>query len=152
MKSCSVCYQTKPLEAFPFRNKALGERHAHCKDCQRVKRRLAHERRKASGKERTYYLARQERQRDNWLRLTYGISASEYDALYQAQGGVCAICGRAENGVHGRYGTVRRLAVDHDHATGRVRGLLCGNCNAAIGHLDDDPERLQRAIEYLTRP
>lgn len=80
------------------------------------------------------------------IETTYGITADEYDALYRAQGGRCAICRRAT-------GAKRRLAVDHDHDTGLVRGLLCKTCNYKIlGHLRDDPEALQRAIDYLAHP
>ncbi|MFD1044363.1 endonuclease VII domain-containing protein [Kibdelosporangium lantanae] len=77
---------------------------------------------------------------------TYGITAGQYDELYALQGGVCAICRRAT-------GRGKRLAVDHDHATGEVRGLLCKPCNRdVLGHLRDDVTALQRAITYLTDP
>jgi hypothetical protein len=68
----------------------------------------------------------------------YGLSIHDYDVLCQRQGNRCAIC-RQE----------RPLVVDHDHQTGRVRGLLCDACNWALGHMEDDPERLRRAIDYL---
>ncbi len=73
----------------------------------------------------------------------YGVSPEQYDAMYEAQGGVCAIC-RTEGGSY-------RLAVDHDHATDQIRGLLCSNCNAAIGLLQDKPEYLSSALLYLER-
>ncbi|UBI10020.1 endonuclease VII domain-containing protein [Corynebacterium coyleae] len=77
---------------------------------------------------------------------TYGITSEEYEAIYKAQGGRCAICQRAT-------GRSKRLAVDHDHATLFVRGLLCKSCNRnVLGHLRDDPEALQRAINYLAHP
>lgn len=77
---------------------------------------------------------------------TYGITAEEYAAIYEYQGGTCAICGRAK-------GTTRRLAVDHDHDSGYVRGLLCKPCNRyVLGHLRDDTEALQRGIDYLNNP
>lgn len=77
---------------------------------------------------------------------TYGITAEEYWALYQAQDGRCFICRRAT-------GKAKRLPVDHDHGTGEVRGLLCGPCNRdVLGHLRHDPEALVRALEYLLDP
>lgn len=77
---------------------------------------------------------------------TYGITGEEYQRLYEAQGGVCAICQRAT-------GARRRLAVDHDHATGYVRGLLCKTCNyKVLGHFRDDTQALFRAIDYLNDP
>lgn len=73
----------------------------------------------------------------------HGISHSEYDALISSQTS-CAICGQVEDN--------RRLVVDHDHATGKVRGLLCNKCNTALGLFKDDPELLSRAIEYINPP
>ncbi|WP_280485397.1 endonuclease VII domain-containing protein [Nocardia cyriacigeorgica] len=78
---------------------------------------------------------------------TYGITEDEYQRILDAQGGVCFICQRAKG--TGR----RRLAVDHDHVTGAVRGLLCKPCNRdVLGHLRDDIDALHRAINYLTNP
>lgn len=89
----------------------------------------------------------------------YGLTCDDYEAMLEAQGGVCAICGGTDQR--------RRLNVDHDHATGEVRGLLCSGCNGArLGRLGDSIERaetraryyeeraahLRRAIEYLTHP
>ena len=73
----------------------------------------------------------------------YGITVEEYWELYEAQGGRCAICGIAN-------GTTRRLAVDHDHQTDEVRGLLCGPDNIMIGRLRRGG--LLRAINYLDDP
>lgn len=78
----------------------------------------------------------------------YGMTDEEYFALVEAQGGVCAICGTTD-GV--RSDSDGSLVVDHDHATGAVRGLLCGNCNLGIGFLRDDPAILRAAIIYLAR-
>lgn len=86
---------------------------------------------------------------------TYEMSGEEYDALYAAQGGKCAICRRATGA--GR----KRLAVDHDHRAacghdpskgckGCTRGLLCSQCNDTLAHLRDDPEAFRRAAAYLT--
>lgn len=74
--------------------------------------------------------------------VTYGLSTGEYDAMLARQDGRCAIC-------HLRPRS-KRLAVDHDHNTGRVRGLLCGSCNRRLlGAAHDDPAILRRALEYL---
>jgi hypothetical protein len=77
---------------------------------------------------------------------TYGITPEEYWAIYEYQGGKCAICRRAT-------GARKKLSVDHCHATGRVRGLLCQKCNRdVLGHLRDEPEALLRGITYLNQP
>lgn len=73
------------------------------------------------------------------LRRTYDLTPEEYDAMLEAQNYGCAICGLATN--------KRRLAVDHDHATGRVRGLLCAKHNIAAGVLES-PE-VPKLVEYL---
>ena len=78
------------------------------------------------------------------LRDSYGITPEEYQSRLDAQGGSCAICGTTSPG-----GKWARMHVDHDHATGRIRGLLCTNCNRGIGYLSDNPERLERAASYL---
>jgi len=79
------------------------------------------------------------------LQREYGISLVEYDKMLRAQTNRCAICGKtpAEEG--------RRLAVDHDHETDKLRGVLCGNCNRGLGLFMHDPELLQRAIAYLEK-
>lgn len=98
---------------------------------------------------------RRQAARGRYIEDTYNITEEQYQALYAAQGGKCAICQRAKG--TGR----RRLAVDHDHACcngpkscGKcVRGLLCKPCNRnVLGHLRDDIRALQRAIEYLAVP
>lgn len=78
----------------------------------------------------------------------FGIDAGQYDAMVRAQRGVCAICGQPET-VLSRRGEVQALSVDHDHATGALRGLLCRHCNIALGMMGDDPERLRAAASYL---
>lgn len=85
-----------------------------------------------------------ERQRDLRLQREYGLSAEQYDILLESQHGVCALCRRADKSGYA-------LAVDHDHKDGRVRGLLCGQCNRALGLLEDDVVVLARAIDYLKR-
>lgn len=74
----------------------------------------------------------------------HGLTRQDYLAMFEAQGGGCAICGAPAADVIGR-----RLVVDHDHLTGDVRGLLCSACNAGLGHFGDDPKRLEGAIRYL---
>jgi hypothetical protein len=75
----------------------------------------------------------------------YGLTVKTYDALLAKQSGLCAVC-------HGpAVGKGDQLSVDHDHMTGRVRGLLCHHCNAALGHLFDDPNLLRQAAIYLEK-
>lgn len=74
------------------------------------------------------------------------LSPEEYDALWQAQNGVCVACGQPET-MRNRYGSIR-LAIDHNHDTGEVRGLLCGRCNTALGYLQDATDRIEGLLQY----
>ena len=96
--------------------------------------------------ERVQKCARQRRprQRDKELRRLYGITLEAYKQLQEQQNAVCAICKQKCN-------TGRRLSVDHDHVTGIVRGLLCGNCNKGLGNFKDKSELLEAAINYLRK-
>jgi hypothetical protein len=78
-------------------------------------------------------------QRKNVFQKVYGISMADYEAMFERQGGACAICKR----------TGVTLCVDHCHLTGEVRGLLCSQCNSAIGFCSDDPAVLLAAAAYL---
>ena len=93
--------------------------------------------------------AEQKRIKTRKLQELYGITFDEYVSMLDKQGGVCAICKRQERARNKIDGVVRALAVDHDHETGRVRGLLCGSCNRGIAKLGDDPDRLRSAAAYL---
>ena len=99
---------------------------------------------------RDYRRANPEKFRDLELRKRFGISAAEYDSMLEKQKGVCQICSQPETKVDHRTKLPRRLAVDHCHKTGKVRGLLCSDCNTAIGLLKDDIDLMQKAIEYVS--
>jgi len=77
----------------------------------------------------------------------FGLTIEDYDAMHEAQGGVCAICKHPETSSRG--GKVYRLAVDHDHTTGQVRGLLCFKCNSAMGSFEKRNVPLENVIKFL---
>ena len=85
------------------------------------------------------------------LKIRYGITPEQYANLLVCQNGRCAICGNEETAKHNRSRKVQKLAVDHCHETGKIRGLLCQDCNRGISKFHDDPSRLKKAISYLTR-
>lgn len=96
------------------------------------------------------YRASRKGQLTQWkreLKRDFGLSYSEFQLLLDVQGGVCALCRKA-SAVRTK---ASRLAVDHDHVTQKVRGLLCGKCNLALGLFNDDLATLRRAVEYLAR-
>ena len=78
----------------------------------------------------------------------FGMTAEMYNQMVTAQDGLCALCKRPEKDTS-PSGKVKALAVDHNHLTGEVRGLLCKRCNCALGMLDDNPELFELAIAYL---
>ena len=85
---------------------------------------------------------------DRALGYKYGITPDMYRELIIKQNGKCAVCGNGET-VLSRYGIPLRLAVDHCHTTGRIRGLLCNRCNRLIGIVNDDPALLRRMAAYI---
>jgi hypothetical protein len=160
-KSCIVCGASF-LTAKPTQHKTCGEA---CKNRRELDLRAAWKRDNREAM-RAYQRAWTERnptaQRDKkrawrarhpeknkehnrWRTVrAFGLTIGDYHALLAAQGGTCAICGSIDP----RNGK-GRFAVDHDHHTGKVRGLLCMHCNAALGLLGDDPARLRAAADYL---
>ena len=86
--------------------------------------------------------------REYKLLTQYGLTLEDYVRLDEKQGGRCASCREFET-AKGNTGRVRLLAVDHDHETGEVRGLLCSLCNTGVGSLGDDPVLLRKAVDYL---
>ena len=117
-----------------------------CKDCPPDSKRPApFGGPRCSTHNRAVVRARKAAARASRLEKTYGLRAGQYEAMYAAQGGVCALCLVAT-------GKTKALAVDHDHKTGYVRGLLCGPCNKILGHARDDTAFFNRAILYLLQP
>jgi recombination endonuclease VII len=159
VKRCKHCGVEKPLDEFYRDRKARDGRRPDCKACNLAARRVKYAENPLPYIERTMKWQRENRDRylqrlreyngtpakklsnrKSHLKRKYGLTLEEYDAILAAQGGGCAICGNpdADN-------------VDHDHVTGKVRGILCFNCNVAIGHIADDTDRLLVAFAYLDR-
>ena len=87
---------------------------------------------------------------DRVLRKTYGITEEDYNILALKQDNKCAICSEMETGTR-RGIAIKRLSVDHDHISGKVRGLLCNRCNKALGGFNDSAILLSNAINYLNK-
>jgi hypothetical protein len=126
---CARCDRFRPISEFYSRGVSktgLQRYSAYCKPCTAERH-----------AERPDYAHRAKVKR-------YGITTDHYAALLARQGGTCAICKRPPS--------ARRLAVDHCHTTGKVRGLLCSPCNVSLGQFGDDPRRLVEAAKYLLLP
>ncbi len=78
------------------------------------------------------------------LKMKYGITFAEYNEMLAKQNGCCAICGKSPSGFK------RKFHVDHDHATGKIRGLLCVRCNFGLGYFEENPLLLDSAKKYIT--
>jgi len=163
-KHCHICGERKPLDDF-YRSAGMRDGHRNdCKVCNlaakkkrydadpataiaRVKRwqQANSERLNAYHRE---YRARPEvkrQQRDAYYRRQYGTTADEVDEIVELQGGRCLICkGELPERLASRH-------LDHDHTTGRIRGVLCIDCNHGIGKLKDSPDLLLRAVVYLRK-
>lgn len=148
-KRCTLCKETKPDAEF-FANKDFHDGlDRGCKQC-RLDRRAEYGRKNSaalSKKQMERYHKDPERFADYDLRKRFGLPPGSYDKMSEAQGGRCAICQSTTPGGNGK----RRLAVDHDGATGKVRGLLCGRCNTGIGQLQHNETILLAAIAYLKK-
>lgn len=145
-KACSSCGTSKPLDEFHSHRGRKDGRQSRCKPCANEEGRAwnakNHGRRKAI--HAAWRAANPEKIKDQGLRRLYGITLEKYNHLLLAQSGLCAICGTDSPG-----GQKKVFNVEHDHKTGRVRGLLCWDCNTAIGKLGDTYEGVMRAAEYL---
>jgi Recombination endonuclease VII len=124
-KWCPDCQAFRPIDSF-CKNKASRDGlAAYCKPCHNKRGR--ENKIKNWGSTREYH-----------LRGRYGIGQVEVDAMLEAQGGLCAVCRKADP-----------EHVDHDHQTGKVRGMLCFNCNQALGNVRDSVPVLRALITYL---
>jgi hypothetical protein len=159
MKRCKHCGTEKPLGDF---YREAGSRDGHrpeCKACTSARRKLWYKANREREIERVrewqdahreqylrmqaeYRASNARNYRSEHLKRKFGLTLDEYEELLRWQGGGCAICGRMADKVS--------LHVDHDHETGKIRGLLCFRCNGGLGQFKEKPERLVRAADYLT--
>lgn len=141
-KYCPTCERV--LEITNFSTKKVGTGIAsHCRECSNDFARERNSIPKVKKEREAYYETRKLKLRDSKLRRQYGIGLEDYDKFLAKQGYKCIICGKTkeENG--------KALAVDHDHNTGMIRGLLCNNCNVCVGFLQDAPDIAGKIEQYL---
>jgi len=146
-KACTGCGETKGAsEFYPRRRKEsrTATWDSRCKECESKRRAASAD----PDYKRAHYEKNRRRQLDQSRRRVYGISREQYDEMLKRQGGVCAICRQPESN-RNRRGEICELAVDHDHDTAQVRGLLCGDCNRGLGCFRESPSRILGALAYL---
>lgn len=151
MKACSKCGVVTDDFGPDFRAKDLLQ--SSCRSCYKAFDLVRYQKKRLQKCEyqRRYYanLSAEERSirsRRHYLKANYGLSVEEYEAMLSLQNGLCALCLKPPSGRR-----MKVLQVDHCHKTGRVRGLLCNECNTAIGRLGDSEEGIRRTLEYLTK-
>lgn len=143
MKQCKDCKIIKPFEDLQKHPQSADGYNSLCLECnrERVKRW-----RKQNPEKRAEQVRKEGKQpytKNKCLKATYGITLDEYNSMFSEQGGCCKICKLHQSEFS------RALAVDHCHRTGKIRGLLCSNCNTVLGMAKDDIEILKTAINYL---
>ena len=135
---CNKCKVTKPKSEFFKESKFTRGYRYSCKDCEKPMRDLY--------KNKPENKIRATKTRRSWARKTkYNFPQELYDERLDDQGGVCAICGTDNPGGRGQF------HADHNHQTNQPRGVLCHNCNVALGNFKDNPELLEKAIVYLSK-
>lgn len=127
-KRCTECGETKDLSEFNKGGYSLDGRQNECRMCTRKANKVWNKKNKSKR-----------------LKDAYGITLKTYNEMSKAQDHKCAICSKDVKD------NKRALAVDHCHATGNVRELLCNKCNIGLGYFNDDTELLNKAIEYLRK-
>lgn len=146
MKTCRRCGAEKPLTEFHRHAKNGDGLQAYCKACSIASVRALHAANPAAhaAYNREWGKRNPDKKADIALKTRLGLPHGTYARMLAEQHGRCAICDTTEPGAG-----MTRFSVDHDAATGQVRGLLCGRCNFGIGHLDHDEKKLLSAVDYL---
>jgi hypothetical protein len=146
MKRCNRCKKEKSKKDFFVNSKRSDGLQTYCKPChleygrERYANPEAFQRRKINRE--VYKERRKESSRKWYLKSTYGITEQEYSKLFKKQSGQCWICKESKEYL---------LHVDHSHISGNIRGLLCGECNRALGLFKDNKSILRMAIKYLDK-
>lgn len=153
-KACTECSQTKDLSAYYTRSRILkypdtaSGYQSICKECYKAQRAVyvAANKQKCRESDRKRYKSKPEIFRAWNYKRNFGITIDEYNQMFTLQEGKCAGCSRHQSELS------KRLAIDHDHDTGQIRGLLCQNCNRALGLVKDRPSVLVNLAGYLQNP
>lgn len=138
---CPKCNTTRPKVAFHKDSKRKDGLQLWCKDCGKA------------AKKHQYHNGRRDAvrlsARKTTLKTKYGLTLEDYERMFNEQGGVCLICQQPETVRSNPNGVIDSLRVDHCHTTGKVRGLLCSECNFGISKFKDDPMLMLRAGTYV---
>ena len=146
-KSCNIAavriWQQEHKERYRARTKKWAKEHPEYKAKYAARYRKKNKER-VDGYRKKWTMANPRKVRNKTLLYTSGITLEEYEAMLKSQKGVCAICKRISS-------DGRNLCVDHNHKTGKIRGLLCSWCNKGLGSFRDERKRLAEAVRYLDK-
>lgn len=149
---CRICGEEKRKERFDSMSKEkLSEHYKHCNE----RKKEAYSKNRESILEKRKEIYKDSKYKDKYafksLNRRYGITEQKYLEMFTKQSGLCAICKKSEIDSFKKDGPIKRLSVDHDHTTGKVRGLLCGQCNHGLGNFKDNIELIEKAKLYLEK-
>jgi protein-arginine kinase activator protein McsA len=144
-KSCSRCKKRKDTSEFNKRSGSADGFDYKCRDCAKEAYRVHYYSDEhidtIRAKSRVWRQENPDTVKNGRFKRLYGITLEQYLKMKDKQNGCCATCGKEPE----------TLCVDHDHTTGKVRGLLCSNCNRALGFLQDNIDILRQAVKYLRK-
>lgn len=146
MKTCYACKEDKECKHFSKDYRTKDKLTGICRKCNtfRASQWIKNNRERFNKKCRERGDHKKQSKRDRELVRKYGITGKQYDEILEEQKGVCALCKELR-----LTGNQKRMHVDHDHKTKKVRGILCQSCNTGLGKFRDDTELLKEAIKYL---
>jgi hypothetical protein len=153
LKTCSKCNLEKSEERFKKGTRQCKDcLNAYSRDLRKRNPEFAQKRRDEQRRWRERHPEEYKiRQRNSHLRRHWNMTQEEYEVMLSKQNGVCAICGKTEELNKGNTKGQISLAIDHDHETGKIRELLCMDCNQVLGRFNDDPDWFHKAAEYLIK-
>jgi hypothetical protein len=131
--------------------KGVAKGHRRCNGCTQVKQLddFGKDLTSPLKKDYTCKQCKSEKAQARYVQRVYGMTIEEIKACIDRLGGLCELCGRPQTRLF--KGKLVRLAVDHDHATGKVRGFICSSCNVVLGQANEDPVLLRKMADYLER-
>jgi len=136
---CTKCKVSKKVTDFYKDTRRNNGITSWCRECWKIQEAIRREKLGPKGR------------KNRKLKNLYGITIEQYQAMLKEQNNLCAVCSNKESVINMKSNKIQKLCVDHDHATGKVRGLLCTACNKGLGMLKDDPDIVLKGYEYLIK-
>ena len=148
MKTCNICKEEKSNDSFYKRKSVKKDGLDYvCKTCANIKHKdyISNHKDKISSYRKVWRVKNLSSIKEQTLVRNFGITLEQYNEMFVEQGGCCAVCGKHQTELN------KALAVDHNHITGKVRQLLCGNCNTSLGLMNEDVILFEKLIKYVNK-